>query len=91
MPAVTADPLTVPRLAALDPAQSRARPAVQVVSAVTALEGEGFMVRRPFPRVSLAATDPFLLLDPDTLPVREAIRSLGINPTIFGWRVSRKG
>lgn len=63
MPAVTADPLRVAKIPPVDPAQSPARPVLGVVSSVTALEGEGFQVRRPFPQVSLAATDPFLLLD----------------------------
>jgi redox-sensitive bicupin YhaK (pirin superfamily) len=63
MPAVTADLLRLPKIPEVDPAASHPRPVVGVVPSVTALEGEGFQVRRPFPNVSLAATDPFLLLD----------------------------
>ncbi|MGH9150186.1 MAG: pirin family protein, partial [Acidimicrobiales bacterium] len=62
MPAVTADTLTLPRLAA--PGEgSRARPVARVVTAVTTFEGEGFQVRRPFPGPGLPLADPFLLLD----------------------------
>jgi redox-sensitive bicupin YhaK (pirin superfamily) len=35
----------------------------RVVTAQRQLEGEGFVVRRPFPSVSLSLADPFLLLD----------------------------
>jgi redox-sensitive bicupin YhaK (pirin superfamily) len=63
MPAVTADPLTLPRIAAVGPSD-RPRPVDRVVDAVRAVEGEGFVVRRPFPGVlSMAEADPFLLLD----------------------------
>jgi len=63
MPAVTADPLTLPRLAAL-PAEATAwREPVKVVTAHKQLEGEGFQVRRPFPGINLALADPFVLLD----------------------------
>ena len=61
MPAATADPLTLPRVAA--PA-GVARPVARIVDAQRAVEGDGFVVRRPFPGVlSLADADPFLLLD----------------------------
>src|SRR6266542_4283980 len=53
MPAVTADPLTLPRLT---------RPS-EVGTARRQVEGEGFVVRRPFPGMDLALADPFLLLD----------------------------
>lgn len=64
MPAVTVDDILVlPRLPRPD-AMSAARPVRTVVTAVSTFEGEGFPVRRPFPgRLSLAETDPFLLLD----------------------------
>jgi redox-sensitive bicupin YhaK (pirin superfamily) len=62
MPAVTADLLTLPRLTAL-PSASVARPVLGVITAITALEGEGFRVRRPFPGIDLSIVDPFILLD----------------------------
>jgi quercetin 2,3-dioxygenase len=62
MPAVTADTLTLPRLAAL-PADADRRAVVKVVTAHRQLEGEGFVVRRPFPGMDLSLADPFLLLD----------------------------
>lgn len=64
MPAVTADPLRLPRVTAPDPPTATVREPTRVVTAVRTLEGEGFEVRRPFPgRVSLREADPFLLLD----------------------------
>jgi redox-sensitive bicupin YhaK (pirin superfamily) len=61
MPAATADPLTLPRIAA--PA-GVTRGVARIVDAQRAVEGDGFVVRRPFPGVlSLADADPFLLLD----------------------------
>ena len=33
-----------------------------VVNSVETLEGEGFLVRRPFPKASFSEFDPFLLL-----------------------------
>lgn len=63
MPAVTADPLTLPRLTRLTEATTGWRPTVKIVTAGRHLEGEGFQVRRPFPGMDLALADPFLLLD----------------------------
>lgn len=64
MPAVTADPLTLPRVSAPDLATTRWRRATRVVTARRSLEGEGFEVRRPFPGgLGLSEADPFLLLD----------------------------
>ena len=34
-----------------------------VVNSIETLEGEGFLVRRPFPKASFSEFDPFLLLD----------------------------
>src|SRR2546422_5686495 len=34
-----------------------------IVNSVETLEGEGFLVRRPFPQASFSEFDPFLLLD----------------------------
>jgi quercetin 2,3-dioxygenase len=62
MPAVTADTLTLPRLAAL-PTGTDCRGVGKVVTAHRQLEGEGFVVRRPFPGMDLSLADPFLLLD----------------------------
>ena len=62
MPAITADPLTLPRLPSLGPQLAR-RPVRRVVVARRFLEGEGFQVRRPFPGIDLSLADPFLLLD----------------------------
>ncbi len=63
MPAVTADTLALPRLAAMPEAGTAWRPVTAVVTAHRQLEGEGFVVRRPFPSVDLSLADPFLLLD----------------------------
>ena len=60
MPAVTADPLTLPRLA---PGGGRTRPVRSVTTAPKGFEGEGFPVRRAFAGVDLAALDPFIHLD----------------------------
>ncbi|MFV0316864.1 MAG: pirin family protein [Microthrixaceae bacterium] len=75
MPAVTVDDtLTLPRLPEV-PAESRARPVSDVVTAHAATEGAGFEIRRPFPGgVDLVVADPFLLLDhigPKVLGARE--------------------
>jgi redox-sensitive bicupin YhaK (pirin superfamily) len=65
MPAITVDDtLVLPRLPRPDPATSRARPVTRVVTAHRQLEGAGFSIRRPFPgELSMAESDPFLLLD----------------------------
>ncbi|WUH99504.1 pirin family protein [Spirillospora sp. NBC_00431] len=63
MPAVMADPLTLPRLPLLPEAETGWRRVARVVTAQRHLEGEGFQVRRPFPGVDLSLADPFLLLD----------------------------
>ncbi|MGH3489406.1 MAG: pirin family protein [Actinopolymorphaceae bacterium] len=62
MPAVTADTLTLPRLSK-PPAAARVRGVHKVVTAHRQVEGEGFVVRRPFPGMDLSLADPFLLLD----------------------------
>jgi redox-sensitive bicupin YhaK (pirin superfamily) len=63
MPAATADPVTLPRIAE-PPAGARPRPVARVIAAQRAVEGDGFVVRRPFPGVlSMHDADPFLLLD----------------------------
>src|SRR4051812_41845867 len=65
MPAVTVeDTLVLPRIPRPDPSTSHARPVVKTVTAHAATEGAGFAIHRPFPgELSMADTDPFLLLD----------------------------
>lgn len=48
-----------------DEKESRAtgRTVAGVVNSIETLEGEGFLVRRPFPKASFSEYDPFLLLD----------------------------
>src|SRR5580704_18087121 len=64
MPAVTVeDILLLPRISEPDPAVSRDRQVLAVTTAPSALEGEGFPVRRAFAGVDLGALDPFIHLD----------------------------
>jgi redox-sensitive bicupin YhaK (pirin superfamily) len=65
MPAITVDnTLVLPRVTRPDPAVSTPRPVAEVITAHRQMEGGGFSVRRPFPgELSMAAADPFLLLD----------------------------
>jgi redox-sensitive bicupin YhaK (pirin superfamily) len=63
MPAVTADTLTLPRVATPDPATSRERRVASVTTAPEGFEGEGFPVRRAFAGVSAAELDPFVHMD----------------------------
>ncbi|MBD0292307.1 MAG: pirin family protein [Jiangellaceae bacterium] len=62
MPALSADTLTLPRLAAFA-TRTDWRSVQKIVTAHRQLEGEGFVVRRPFPSPELSLADPFLLLD----------------------------
>jgi redox-sensitive bicupin YhaK (pirin superfamily) len=62
MPAVTADPLTLARLAAPAPTD-RARRLLSVTTAPRGLEGEGFPVHRAFHGVELTQLDPFVHMD----------------------------
>ncbi len=64
MPAVTpADVLSLPRVHDTNPLAAY-RNTRRIVQATRQVEGEGFVVRRPFPgRLSLRDVDPFLLLD----------------------------
>lgn len=62
MPAVTANPLVLPRVAR-PRADAQQRSVMRIVTARRFLEGEGFAVRRPFPGIDLSLADPFLLLD----------------------------
>lgn len=58
------------------PAPSSPRPLLRVATAHHQREGAGFLVRRPFPSMSLEHVDPFLLLDemgPSTYGPGEAV------------------
>ncbi len=62
MPAITADTLTLPRVA--EPASDvPQRAVVSVTTAPSGFEGEGFPVRRAFAGVDLADLDPFVHMD----------------------------
>jgi redox-sensitive bicupin YhaK (pirin superfamily) len=62
MPAVTADTLTLPRIAA-PTAEVKDRPVRSVTTAPRGHEGEGFPVRRAFAGVNVADLDPFIHMD----------------------------
>lgn len=62
MPAVTADPLTLPRIAAPAPTDTE-RPVRSVSSGPRGFEGEGFPVVRAFAGVGPADLDPFVHMD----------------------------
>jgi redox-sensitive bicupin YhaK (pirin superfamily) len=62
MPAVTADPLTLPTLPA-PTAEARDRHVRSVTTAPHGFEGEGFPVRRAFAGVDLQHLDPFVHMD----------------------------
>lgn len=62
MPAVTADTLTLPRIAAAGP-EATERPVRSVTTGPRGYEGEGFPVVRAFAGVSSADLDPFIHLD----------------------------
>ncbi|MFE2426222.1 pirin family protein [Streptomyces sp. NPDC059373] len=62
MPAVTVEnPLTLPRVQA--PADAAPRRALQVTTAPTGFEGEGFPVRRAFAGIDYKNLDPFIMMD----------------------------
>ncbi len=63
MPAVSADTLTLPRIAEPDPATTSPRPVIAVHTAPSGFEGEGFPVRRAFAGVDLRVLDPFIHMD----------------------------
>ena len=65
MPAITVDDtLVLPRIIRPDRTVSTPRPVAEVITAHRQTEGAGFTVRRPFPGgLSMAESDPFLLLD----------------------------
>ena len=63
MPAITADTLTLQRIAAPTGPEVQARPVHSITTAPRGLEGEGFPVRRAFAGVSHAELDPFIMMD----------------------------
>ena len=60
MPAITADPIALPRL---PETQGVERPVVSVTTAPKGLEGEGFPVHRAFAGVAQSLLDPFVHMD----------------------------
>jgi redox-sensitive bicupin YhaK (pirin superfamily) len=62
MPAITADTLTLPRVAAPAPADTE-RPVRSLTTGPRGYEGEGFPVVRAFAGVGAAALDPFVHMD----------------------------
>ncbi|QLL07781.1 pirin family protein [Mycobacterium vicinigordonae] len=62
MPAITADTLTLPRVAPAGPADTE-RPVQSVTTGPRGYEGLGFPVVRAFAGVSAAALDPFVHMD----------------------------
>jgi redox-sensitive bicupin YhaK (pirin superfamily) len=62
MPAITADTLTLPRIAAAGLGDTE-RPVKQVSTGPKGYEGEGFPVVRAFAGVSMADLDPFVHMD----------------------------
>jgi hypothetical protein len=93
MPAVTAEPLTLPRLAPLAEPATDWRDVRRIVTAHRQLEGEGFVVRRPFPGMDLPLADPFLLLDhmgafeygPGEARAPRGIRTVASRPSRTCW------
>jgi len=64
MPAITAENiLTLPRISNPDPATAAERPVLEVTTAPSGYEGEGFPVRRAFAGVDLRRLDPFIHMD----------------------------
>jgi quercetin 2,3-dioxygenase len=62
MPAISADPVALPRIPTVDPTAAD-RPVLSVTMAPSGFEGEGFPVRRAFAGVDLQALDPFVHMD----------------------------
>jgi redox-sensitive bicupin YhaK (pirin superfamily) len=60
VPASTADPMSLPRVAS---PTGRERPVLAITTAPRGVEGEGFPVHRAFAGVDLAALDPFVHMD----------------------------
>src|ERR1700692_1374026 len=62
MPAITADTLTLPRIAAPAPSDTE-RPVRSITTRPPGYEGDGFPVVRAFAGVSAADLDPFVHMD----------------------------
>src|SRR5690348_10692294 len=62
MPAITADTLTLPRIAAAQPGDTE-RPVRSITTGPRGYEGEGFPVVRAFAGVPAAELDPFVHMD----------------------------
>ncbi|HVM54335.1 MAG TPA: pirin family protein [Acidimicrobiales bacterium] len=62
MPAVTADTLSLPKIAPTAPGSAERRPR-SITTGPRGYEGEGFPVRRTFAGVSAADVDPFIMMD----------------------------
>jgi len=62
MPAITADPLTLPRIGPAAPADTE-RPVRKLSTGRRGFEGEGFPVVRAFAAISTALLDPFVHMD----------------------------
>jgi len=62
VPAVTADTLTLPKIA-VPAADTKPRPVRSLTTAPRGFEGEGFPVRRAFAGVDLGDLDPFIHMD----------------------------
>ena len=60
MPAISADPIALPRLPR---GEGQERSVISVTTAPTGLEGEGFPVRRAFAGVPQSHLDPFVHMD----------------------------
>ncbi|MGB1749435.1 MAG: pirin family protein, partial [Dehalococcoidia bacterium] len=63
MPAVTvANILSLPRVSRPAP-DAKIRPVMNITTAPSGFEGEGFPVRRAFARIPYQYTDPFIMMD----------------------------
>jgi quercetin 2,3-dioxygenase len=62
MPAISADTSLLPKLWAMSP-DGQERPVVQITTAPSGKEGEGFPVRRAFAGVDQSRLDPFIHMD----------------------------
>jgi quercetin 2,3-dioxygenase len=62
MPAVTADPIVLPRIPRAGLGDTE-RPVKQVSTAPSGYEGEGFPVRRTMMGISYRDLDPFIMMD----------------------------
>jgi redox-sensitive bicupin YhaK (pirin superfamily) len=63
MPAISADPITLPRVITSPGLSAVPRPVTRITTAPKGTEGEGFPVRRAFAGVPLQDLDPFIHMD----------------------------